>query len=156
MGHAYVKYFFARRVWTDQRRVEGVGGGGGQPGGSAREGLSLNVDRHVEVELTQGGHTTPEARRPVSAGGAARSSGGIIHINCRRKTLCGEFEYVPQLRGLFGCGNGYHALPHRYPPLSIGIPSIRECESGSTRRPELEARVLDGRADRWVEGTAAG
>jgi hypothetical protein len=49
MGHVFVKYLMARRVRTEQRRVNGVGGGGGQPGRSTREGLSLHVDMHVDV-----------------------------------------------------------------------------------------------------------
>jgi hypothetical protein len=50
-----VKQFFARRVRTDRRRVEGVGVGGGQLESNVGEGRSLHVDRLVDVELTQGG-----------------------------------------------------------------------------------------------------
>jgi hypothetical protein len=78
------------RVRTDPRRVEGVGAGGGQPGSNAKEGRSLHSDRHVDVELPQGGgSTTPTDGRTIATGGAARSSGGVIlRINRRRKTPC--------------------------------------------------------------------
>jgi hypothetical protein len=36
-GAAFAKYFLAKRVRTGQRRDEGVGAGGGQPGSSARD-----------------------------------------------------------------------------------------------------------------------
>jgi hypothetical protein len=53
---AYIfETFLARRVRTDQRRVEGAGAGGGPPGSIASEGHSLHVDRHIDVEKTQGG-----------------------------------------------------------------------------------------------------
>jgi hypothetical protein len=55
MGPVFVKCFLARRVRTDQQRVEGVKACGGQPGSRAREGRSLHVNLHVDVELTQGG-----------------------------------------------------------------------------------------------------
>jgi hypothetical protein len=48
----FVKYFLARRVWTDQRRVEGVGIGGGKPGSNAREGRLLHDDWLVDDDLT--------------------------------------------------------------------------------------------------------
>jgi hypothetical protein len=38
-----------RRERTDQRRVEGVGAGGGKPGSNARVWRSLDVDRHADV-----------------------------------------------------------------------------------------------------------
>jgi hypothetical protein len=44
----------ARRARTDQRRDEGVRAGIGKPGSNAKEGMSLHVDRHAGVELTQG------------------------------------------------------------------------------------------------------
>jgi hypothetical protein len=65
--HAYVKFFGARRVQIDHRRVEGVGGGGGKPGSNARARRSLRVGRHVDVELTQGG-----AARHRELGGLSR------------------------------------------------------------------------------------
>jgi hypothetical protein len=63
----FVKYFVARKVRTDQRWDAGVGTGGGQPGSSAREGRSLHVDRHVDVELIQRG-----APRHHQLGGLSR------------------------------------------------------------------------------------
>jgi hypothetical protein len=42
-------------LWTDQRLVEGVGAGGGQPGSSAGEGRSLLVDQLVDGDMTQVG-----------------------------------------------------------------------------------------------------
>jgi hypothetical protein len=55
MGLVSMKYFLARRARTDQRQVKDVGACGGQPGSSAREGRSLHVDRHVDVEHTHWG-----------------------------------------------------------------------------------------------------
>jgi hypothetical protein len=54
MGHVSVKCFLARRVPTDQTRVEGVGASGGEPTSNAREGRSPHVNRHFDVELTRG------------------------------------------------------------------------------------------------------
>jgi hypothetical protein len=66
-GACICEIFLARRVRTDQRRVEGVGASGGQPGSSAKEWRSLHVDRLVDVELTQGG-----AERHQQLGGLSR------------------------------------------------------------------------------------
>jgi hypothetical protein len=46
------EYVLARRVRTDQPRVEGVGASGERPKWSAREARSLHVDQHVDGELT--------------------------------------------------------------------------------------------------------
>jgi hypothetical protein len=54
MGHVFMN-FFGEGGTADQRRVECVGVGGGKPGSNARDGRSLHVDRHVDVELAQGG-----------------------------------------------------------------------------------------------------
>jgi hypothetical protein len=93
-GSESEKYILARGVRTDQRRVEGIGASGGQPGSIAREGRSLHVDRPTDIEMSQRGvNMTPSAKRTVATGGAERSNGGVIfRINRRRKTMCGGFE----------------------------------------------------------------
>jgi hypothetical protein len=73
--------FLARRVRTDQLRVERARVGGRQPGSSARERCSLHVDRLVDVELTQGGATRHHdlgglSRREERQGLAAGLSSG--------------------------------------------------------------------------------
>jgi hypothetical protein len=50
-----VKYVLEKRVWTDQRWVEGVVVGGGQPGSDAKEWRSLLVDQFLDVEPIHGG-----------------------------------------------------------------------------------------------------
>jgi hypothetical protein len=45
----------ARRVSPDQRLVEGVKAGGGQPGSNVGKGSSMPVDMHVDVEPIQRG-----------------------------------------------------------------------------------------------------
>jgi hypothetical protein len=109
--------FLARRVRTDQRRDEGVGAGGKRLGSSATDVRSLHVDCPIDVELTQGGAARSQqlgglSRREERRGLAAGVSSGYTAAG---KTMCGEFECFPHPRGLFGSGNGDHALPYRYP-----------------------------------------
>jgi hypothetical protein len=58
-------------------------------------------------------------------------------------TMRGMLKPLQRRRGLFGFGDGDHALPHRYP---LCTPNIRECEPGSAHGLVLETRVLNGRA----------
>jgi hypothetical protein len=66
------EFVVSRRVRTDQRLDAGVGAGGGKPGSCARVWRSLDVDKHVDVEPTERGSTTPTTKRTIARGGAAR------------------------------------------------------------------------------------
>jgi hypothetical protein len=55
-GEAFIyEIYFGEEGRDGSAAGEGVGAGGGQPGSNAREGRSLHDDRHVDVDLTQGG-----------------------------------------------------------------------------------------------------
>jgi hypothetical protein len=118
-----------------------------QTTGKRRRGRAL-----VACRLTRCGRVDPKgAARHKQRGGLSRReerrglAGAILRINRRRKTMYGGFCDNVRTPRPERSSNGDHALPHRY-PLSTCTPNIRECEPESTRRLELETRVLDGRA----------
>jgi hypothetical protein len=79
-GAAFAKYFWRRRVRTDQRRDEGVGASGGQLGSSARARRSLAVVSHAGAPCLPWGRGLMLRKTEV---GRSRRSGTVW----RRRSL---------------------------------------------------------------------
>jgi hypothetical protein len=114
MGPIYVcvKYFWARGVRTDQRRVEGVGAGGRKPGSNARDGRSLFVDRHVDVELTHWGASRHHKLRGLSRREERRAlAAGLSSLKTAAGKLC--------VKGL----NNFRTPPAFFDPAMVTMPN---------------------------------
>jgi hypothetical protein len=120
-GEGVICKKITRRLRTDNRSV---GACGGESESNVREGRSVLVDHHVDVEMTQRGRVRQRQRGGVSRREGRRGlAAAILCISRRRKTIYGRFRIMFLPPRPFGSGNGDHALPYRH-PLSLGTPNM--------------------------------
>jgi hypothetical protein len=113
MRHVSQERVEARRVRPDQRCVEGVGNGGGQPGSSAKEGRSLAVDQ-----------CSSSPSDPIGGGGRHQRRGGQQQREERYGLTATVLEIGRLRKNMYGGFRLYYSYPtpSRLTPRS-GFPS---------------------------------